>query len=44
LFAREFDSSITASMSSLGSILREVALQNPRAAEIQPAALVEKLN
>jgi NitT/TauT family transport system substrate-binding protein len=44
LFAREFDSSITPSMSSLGSILREVALQNPRAAEIQPAALVEKLN
>jgi ABC-type nitrate/sulfonate/bicarbonate transport system substrate-binding protein len=43
LFAREFESSITPSMSSLSSILREVALQNPRAAEIQPAELVEKL-
>jgi hypothetical protein len=43
LFAREFESSITPSMSSLSSILREVALQNPRAAQIQPASLVEKL-
>jgi ABC-type nitrate/sulfonate/bicarbonate transport system substrate-binding protein len=43
LFAREFESSITPSMSSLSSILHEVALQNPRAADIQPALLVEKL-
>jgi NitT/TauT family transport system substrate-binding protein len=43
LFAREFESSVTPSMDSLSSILCEVALQNPRAADIQPASLVEKL-
>jgi len=43
LFAREFESSITPSMSSLSSIVREVALQDARARDIQPASLVEKL-
>jgi ABC-type nitrate/sulfonate/bicarbonate transport system substrate-binding protein len=44
LFAREFAASVTPTMSSLRSILREVALQNARAAEIPPLALVEKLS
>lgn len=43
LFAREFESSVAPRMSSLNSILREVALQNPRAAEISPVSLVDKL-
>jgi ABC-type nitrate/sulfonate/bicarbonate transport system substrate-binding protein len=43
LFAREFESSIVPSMSSLSSVLREVAFQDARAGEIQPAALVENL-
>lgn len=43
LFAREFESSIAPSMSSLSAILREVAWQDGRAANIQPAALVENL-
>jgi ABC-type nitrate/sulfonate/bicarbonate transport system substrate-binding protein len=43
LFAREFESSVTPTMTSLSSILREVALQNARAAEISPVSLVEKL-
>ena len=43
LFAREFESSIVPSMNSLRSVLREVAFQDARAGEIQPAALVENL-
>lgn len=43
LFAREFESSITPSMTSLSSILREVSLQDARAGDIQPESLVEKL-
>jgi len=43
LFAREFESSVMPSMNSLSSILREVARQDPRAAAIQPASLVENL-
>jgi ABC-type nitrate/sulfonate/bicarbonate transport system substrate-binding protein len=43
LFAREFESSVTPSMNSLRSILREVARQDPRAAEIRPDSLVENL-
>ena len=43
LFAREFESSILPSMNSLSSVLREVAFQEARAGEIQPAALVENL-
>src|SRR6185503_11200433 len=41
LFAREFEPSILPSMNSLSSVLREVAFQDARAGEIQPAALVE---
>ena len=43
LFAREFESSIVPSMNSLRSVLREVAFQDARAADIQPEALVENL-
>ncbi|HEX2227004.1 MAG TPA: ABC transporter substrate-binding protein [Candidatus Binatia bacterium] len=43
LFAREFESSVMPSMNSLSAILREVARQDPRAAEIEPASLVENL-
>jgi ABC-type nitrate/sulfonate/bicarbonate transport system substrate-binding protein len=43
VFAREFESSIVPSMNSLRSVLREVAFQDARAGEIQPAALVENL-
>jgi NitT/TauT family transport system substrate-binding protein len=43
LFAREFESTILPSMNSLSSVLREVAFQDARASEIQPAALVENL-
>jgi ABC-type nitrate/sulfonate/bicarbonate transport system substrate-binding protein len=43
LFAREFEPSILPSMNSLSSVLREVAFQDARAGEIQPAALVENL-
>lgn len=43
LFAREFESSVTPSMTSLSSILREVSLQDARAGSIQPESLVEKV-
>jgi hypothetical protein len=43
LFAREFASSIVPSLDSIGSIMREVALQDPRANSLKPAALVESL-
>jgi NitT/TauT family transport system substrate-binding protein len=43
LFAREFVSSITPSLDAIDAILREVALQDPRAKNLTPAALVENL-
>jgi len=43
LFAELFEPSLTPSLSSLRSILKEVALQDPRAKEIDPASLVENL-
>ncbi|MGE5218215.1 MAG: ABC transporter substrate-binding protein [Chloroflexota bacterium] len=43
LFAAEFEPSLAPSMRSIGSILKEVALQDPRAAHLNPADLVEKL-
>jgi NitT/TauT family transport system substrate-binding protein len=43
LFAAEFESSLTPSLSSVGSILKEVARQDPRAANIKPAALLESV-
>jgi ABC-type nitrate/sulfonate/bicarbonate transport system substrate-binding protein len=43
LFAREFEFSLLPSMNSLSSILHEVARQDPRAATLQPASLVENL-
>lgn len=43
LFAREFVSSVMPSINSLSSILREVARQDPRAAAMPPASLVENL-
>jgi ABC-type nitrate/sulfonate/bicarbonate transport system substrate-binding protein len=43
LFAREFASSITPSLDSIDSIVREVALQDSRANDLKPAALVENL-
>jgi ABC-type nitrate/sulfonate/bicarbonate transport system substrate-binding protein len=41
LFAAEFESSLKPSLSSIDSILKEVARQDPRAGDIKPAALVE---
>ena len=43
LFAGLFEPTLTPSLDSIDSILREVTLQDPRAREIQAAALVEKL-
>ncbi len=43
LFAELFEPSLTPSLSSLRSILKEVALQDPRAKEIDPASLIENL-
>ncbi len=43
LFAREFESSVVPSMNSLTSVLREVAFQDARAADMRPDALVENL-
>jgi NitT/TauT family transport system substrate-binding protein len=43
LFAAEFEPSLTPSMNSIKSILIEVARQDPRAADIKPADLVENL-
>lgn len=43
LFAAEFEPSLTPSLNSISSILKEVALQDPRARDIKPAALVENL-
>jgi ABC-type nitrate/sulfonate/bicarbonate transport system substrate-binding protein len=43
LFAELFEPSLTASLSSIRSILKEVTLQDPRAKDLHPASLVEKL-
>lgn len=43
LFAELFEPTLTPSLDSIDSILREVALQDPRAREVQAAALVERL-
>ena len=43
LFAEMFEPTLTPSLVSLESILREVALQDPRARDIKAASLVEKL-
>jgi ABC-type nitrate/sulfonate/bicarbonate transport system substrate-binding protein len=42
-FAERFERTLTPSLSSIQSILNEVALQDPRAKEIKPAHLVEIL-
>jgi ABC-type nitrate/sulfonate/bicarbonate transport system substrate-binding protein len=43
LFAAEFEPTLTPSMNSLESILKEVALQDRRASNFKPADLVENL-
>jgi ABC-type nitrate/sulfonate/bicarbonate transport system substrate-binding protein len=43
LFAALFEPTLTPSLASIESILDEVALQDPRARNIQPSALLEKL-
>ena len=43
LFAELFEPSLTPSLSSLNSILKEVALQDPRAKDLDPASVVESL-
>jgi ABC-type nitrate/sulfonate/bicarbonate transport system substrate-binding protein len=43
LFAGHFEPTLTPSLSSISSILNEVALQDPRAKEVTAASIVEKL-
>jgi hypothetical protein len=43
LFAAEFEPSLIPSIRSINSILKEVALQDPRAVDLKPADLVEVL-
>lgn len=43
LFAELFEPGLTPSLHSLDSVLREVALQDPRARSVQAASLVEKM-
>jgi len=43
LFAAGFEPTLTPSLNSINSILKEVALQDPRAKEIVVASMVEKL-
>ena len=43
LFAAEFEPTLIPSMASIDAILREVALQNPRARELKPTDLVDSL-
>lgn len=43
LFAALFEPTLMPSLASIESILQEVALQDPRARDIQPSALLEKL-
>jgi len=43
LFAESFEPTLTPSLSSIQSILDEVALQDPRARAVEPGSLVERL-
>jgi ABC-type nitrate/sulfonate/bicarbonate transport system substrate-binding protein len=43
LFAAHFEPTLTPSLTSISSILNEVALQDPRAREITAASIVEEL-
>ena len=43
LFAEHFEPTLTPSLSSIASILNEVALQDPRAGDIKAASIVEKM-
>jgi ABC-type nitrate/sulfonate/bicarbonate transport system substrate-binding protein len=43
LFAAEFEPTLAPSMSSIEAILKEVALQDPRARDLRPVELVENL-
>jgi len=43
LFAELFEPTLTPSPASLQSILKEVALQDPKAADLDPASLIENL-
>lgn len=43
LFAEQFEPALTPSLSAIQSILAEVALQDPRARNIRPESLVEKV-
>ena len=43
LFAELFEPSLTPSLNSVRSILKEVALQDPRATKLDPASIVEKV-
>jgi ABC-type nitrate/sulfonate/bicarbonate transport system substrate-binding protein len=43
LFAKYFEPTLTPSLSSINSILHEVALQDPKAAEIKATSIVETL-
>jgi len=40
LFARSFEPTLTASSSAVASIIREVALQDPRAKQIEPGSII----
>jgi ABC-type nitrate/sulfonate/bicarbonate transport system substrate-binding protein len=43
LFAERFEPTLTPSLASISSILNEVALQDPRAADVEASTLVERL-
>ena len=43
LFAELFEPSLTPSLTSISSILKEVSLQDPRARDLNPISIVEKL-
>jgi ABC-type nitrate/sulfonate/bicarbonate transport system substrate-binding protein len=43
LFAELFEPSLTPSLTSISSILKEVSLQDPRARDLNPTSIVEKL-
>jgi ABC-type nitrate/sulfonate/bicarbonate transport system substrate-binding protein len=43
LFAGSFDQSLTPSLSSISSILKEIALQDPRAGDIKAESIVEQV-
>ena len=43
LFAELLEPSLTPSLSSISSILKEVALQDPRAKDLDPASIVDNL-